>query len=109
MNKLLIATLAIGAALAPLTARAADDFALKSVKVILPYSDREFPGGASATAINDNCRACHSADFVLTQPNLPKAAWDGVVKKMIKVMKAPVSPEDAAAIVNYLTETKGVE
>jgi len=108
MNRLLIATLVIGATLAPLTARPADDIVLKSIKTTLPYSDREFPGGASAASINDNCRACHSADFVLTQPNLPKTAWDGVVKKMIKVMKAPVSPEDAAAIVNYLTETKGV-
>ena len=33
---------------------------LKSVTVDLPAGDRQFPGGAAADAINNNCTACHT-------------------------------------------------
>ncbi len=37
----------------------------KSVSVDWPGDDKQFPGGAEADAINNNCLACHSADMVL--------------------------------------------
>jgi hypothetical protein len=40
---------------------------------------------------------------------LPRATWEAEVKKMIKVMKAPISDSDATAIVAYLAEIKGVK
>ena len=79
---------------------------LKSVSVELPTSDRTFPDGPGATEINNNCLVCHSAGMVLNQPALP-AAWAGEVHKMVSVYKAPVSDQDAAAIVAYLTRLKG--
>lgn len=82
-------------------------FALKSVSVELPASDVVFPGGAKADAIAANCLSCHSAGMVLTQPDLTKAAWTGIVEKMIHAYKAPVAEADVAAIVGYLRETKG--
>jgi cytochrome c5 len=80
--------------------------ALKSLKLDVPTSDAMFPGPGS-DAINNNCLACHSADHVLNQPSLSRKAWQEVVDKMVKAYKAPVSPDDAKAIVDYLVRTKG--
>jgi hypothetical protein len=80
---------------------------LKSLKLDVPISDAMFPGPGS-DAINNNCLACHSADHVLNQPSLPREAWQEVVNKMITAYKAPISPDDAKAIVDYLARTKGV-
>jgi len=84
-------------------------FVLKSVSVELPASEVGFPGPANADAISANCLSCHSAGMVLTQPVLPRAAWAGVVDKMIHSYKAPVAEGDVAAIVDYLQATKGVK
>ena len=49
------------------------------------------------------CSACHSADYISTQPSkMGKAFWKAEVQKMIKFYKAPINPTDAAAIVDYL-------
>lgn len=93
-----------GAATSPATG-----FVLKSVSVELPVSDVAFPGGAKADAIAANCLSCHSAGMVLTQPDLTKAAWTGIVEKMIHAYKAPVAEADVAAIVDYLQEIRGAK
>jgi cytochrome c5 len=80
---------------------------LKSPKLDVPTSDAMFPAGPGSDAINNNCLACHSADHVMNQPSLSRMAWEEVVNKMIKAYKAPVSPDDAKAIVDYLVRTKG--
>jgi mono/diheme cytochrome c family protein len=116
-SKALPVLLALSTALAALQGHAQDQgsaptqpsLTLKSVSVDLPTSDRMFPGGATAEVINNNCLACHSAGMVLNQPALTKAAWDAEVRKMINVYKAPVAPEDVAAIVAYLDSTKGIK
>ncbi len=60
------------------------------------------PGVETATL----CRACHSADYISTQPSRKgKTFWGGEVQKMIKVYKAPIDPADAAAITDYLAAT----
>jgi cytochrome c5 len=79
---------------------------LQSVRVDIPDRGMTFPGSGS-DAINNNCLVCHSAGMVLTQPALSKAAWQAEVDKMIHVYKAPVAPEDAATIVDYLAGMKG--
>jgi hypothetical protein len=38
---------------------------------------------------------------------LSRLAWPEVVDKMITAYKAPISPEDAQAIVDYLVRSKG--
>ena len=85
----------------PPPAAAPAPFALKSVSVVLPVSDRTFPGPGAET-ITADCLACHSASMVLSQPKLPKAAWQGIVEKMMHAYKAPVPPADEASIVDYL-------
>ena len=90
---------------APVLAEAPMTF--RSEKVELPTGDRMFPGGDKAAAINNNCVTCHSAGMVLNQPPLSRGEWAGEVRKMVGVYKAPVSPEDESAIIDYLAETKG--
>src|SRR6266852_1210944 len=81
--------------------------ALKSLKLDVPTSDAMFPAGPGSDAINNNCLACHSADHVLNQPSLSREAWQEVVNKMITSYKAPVSADDAKAILDYLARTQG--
>jgi hypothetical protein len=93
--------------LLPRPGEAATITKLKSLKLDVPTSDTMFPTGPGSDAINNNCLACHSADHVLNQPSLSMEAWQEVVNKMITAYKAPVSPDDAKAIVDYLARTKG--
>ena len=99
----------LGVASMSLFARAATPLELRSVKVDLPDSDRMFPAGPGADAINNNCLACHSADMVLNQPALSKQSWAAEVNKMINNYKAPVASEDVGTIVEYLTALKGAK
>jgi hypothetical protein len=108
-NILTTAILLLGAASLPAMARAAPPFEFKPVKIDLSDSDKMFPDGPGANAINNNCLACHSAGMVLNQPRLPKEAWATEVHKMINNYKAPVAPEDAGAIVDYLAALKGTK
>ena len=100
-------SLALAAALLPSAAAARSPVVLKSLDLDLPTKDQTFPPGPGADAANGSCRACHSGEMVLTQPPLPKAAWEAVVAKMRNVYKAPVDPKDVPAIVDYLVTIKG--
>jgi hypothetical protein len=80
---------------------------LRSVNLDFPDPGRLFPGGAAADAINNNCLACHSAGMVLNQPSLSRDQWQAEVDKMRNTYKAPVAPQDVAAIVNYVTDRSG--
>jgi hypothetical protein len=82
---------------------------LHSVSIELPGSDQMFPGDAAAEAINNNCLACHSAEMVLTQPNLSQSVWQQEVEKMRSQYKAPVDEQDVPAIVAYLASHKGTQ
>jgi len=97
----------LGLVLLPHRGPAATITTLKSLKLDVPTSDTMLPAGPGSDAINNSCLACHSADHVLNQPSLSREAWQEVVNKMITAYKAPVSPDDAKAIVDYLVHTKG--
>lgn len=90
------------AATAPSGGETGGGTTLQSVSVDLPDSNRTFPGGATADAINNNCLACHSAGMVLTQPKLPRTTWQAEVDKMRDTYKAPVAAGEVPAIVDYL-------
>ncbi len=69
-----------------------------------PETAKLKPGPGVETAAV--CTACHSADYISTQPpGKGKAFWQGEVRKMIKVYKAPIDDKDAATIANYLAAT----
>jgi hypothetical protein len=110
MSRILVPTAMISVAMfLPFVGHSEPLTALKSLKLEVPTSDMMLPAGPGSDAANNNCLACHSADHLLNQPSLPRATWEEVVNKMIKAYKAPITPKDAAVIVEYLTSTKGTK
>ncbi len=78
----------------------------KPRSIVLPEETAEFIEAPGAEVTRNNCLACHSADYITTQP--PKkgqAFWAAEVQKMIKAYKAPIEATDAEAITKYLSET----
>lgn len=77
----------------------------RKLSVTLPSADAFFTDrpGASADAVNGNCLGCHSAAMVLNQPALTQMQWTETVAKMRNVYKAPIAPEDDAAILAWLS------
>ena len=66
---------------------------------------KDAPGRAQLEA---NCASCHSLDYVvMNSAFLDRAGWDASVTKMIRAFGAPISPEDAKAIVDYLNANYG--
>lgn len=104
-----ISTTAGAQAAAAPSAVTAAGITLHSVSIELPASDRMFPGGSAAEAINNNCLTCHSAGMVLNQPNLTQAGWQAEVDKMRSQYKAPVDEHDVPAIVAWLSSHKGTK
>ena len=80
------------------TTAAADETALK------------IKDGPEAVAVRAHCSICHSIDYIqMNSPFMKKAGWDAEVRKMVKVMGAPVPEEEVARIVDYLVRNYGVE
>jgi sulfite dehydrogenase (cytochrome) subunit B len=78
------------------------------VKYKLPEETAAFKPGPNLEVVQNNCTACHSADYVSTQPRGPKFKkdfWQAEVVKMIKVYGAPIEEADVPKIVEYLTAT----
>ena len=74
----------------------------------LPNETAAFKPGPNLEIVRNNCTACHSADYVETQPRGPKFKrdfWQTEVTKMIKVYGAPIDEADVGKIVDYLEQT----
>ncbi len=58
--------------------------------------------------VQANCVMCHSLDYIqMNSVFLDREGWQKSVDKMIKVMGAPIRPEDVAPIVDYLAAAYG--
>lgn len=82
---------------------AAADAAPVSYK--LPKEAATFKPGPDVEVVMKNCTACHSADYIKTQPRgekFKKDFWQAEVTKMIKVYGAPIEEADVRKIVDYL-------
>ena len=78
------------------------------VSYALPEEVAAFKPGPNLEAVKDNCTACHSADYIATQPHSVKSRkdfWQAEVTKMIKVYGAPIDDADIGKIVDYLAAT----
>jgi mono/diheme cytochrome c family protein len=74
----------------------------------VPEETAAFKPGANLDVVRNNCTACHSADYINTQPRGPKFKkdfWQAEVTKMIKVYGAPIDEADVGKIVDYLAAT----
>jgi sulfite dehydrogenase (cytochrome) subunit B len=59
-------------------------------------------------AVEGNCGACHSLDYIqMNSPFLKAAGWNAEVIKMMKAFGAPLSDADAKAIADYLAKNYG--
>jgi sulfite dehydrogenase (cytochrome) subunit B len=99
----LAAILALAAGVAGLLAVAA-----KPISYDLPEETAALEPGPGVEAAQGNCTACHSADYIKTQPRGPgfeKDFWQAEVTKMIKAYGAPIDERDAGKIVDYLAAT----
>jgi mono/diheme cytochrome c family protein len=75
-----------------------------ALKITLPPDDAALeastlPGYQKAL---QNCTACHSAQYMQTQPASSQAWWLAEVQKMKKVYDAPVPDADIQAIAEYM-------
>jgi hypothetical protein len=80
----------------------------KPISYKLPDETAAFKPGPNLEVVQNNCTACHSADYVKTQPQGPKFKrdfWQAEVTKMIKVYGAPIEDADVGKIVDYLAAT----
>ncbi len=73
----------------------------------IPDEVGAFKPGPNLEVVQGNCGACHSADYIRTQPPMKdkKAFWQAEVTKMIKVYGAPIDDADVGKIVDYLAAT----
>jgi mono/diheme cytochrome c family protein len=91
-----VAALGLGAAIAA------------PVSYKLPDETAAFKPGPNLEVVKNNCTACHSVDYIQTQPRGPKFKkdfWAAEVTKMIKVYGAPIDDADVGKIVEYLAAT----
>lgn len=80
----------------------------RPVSYKLPEETAAFKPGPNLEAAQNNCTACHSADYIATQPRGPKFKkdfWQAEVTKMIKLYGASIDDADVSRIVDYLAAT----
>ncbi len=71
-------------------------------------NDIQLKKGVGKDRVVANCMTCHSLDYIPMHADiLDKQGWQKTVDKMIKVMGAPIKPDDADAIVAYLLKHYG--
>jgi hypothetical protein len=64
--------------------------------------------GAQAMLVELRCSTCHSLDYIVMNSSfLDRAAWEAEVRKMMKVMGAPIPESDVTPIVEYLAQHYG--
>ncbi len=76
----------------------------------LPEETATLADGPHLDVVHGNCAACHSAEYITTQPRglaNPRAFWTAEVTKMQKAYGAPVDDADVPKIVDYLVQTYG--
>ncbi|AWM85782.1 sulfite:cytochrome C oxidoreductase subunit B [Microvirga sp. 17 mud 1-3] len=72
----------------------------------LPEETATLKPGPGVDVAQNNCTACHSADYIAMQPpKKGKAFWEAEVTKMIKTYRAPIDEADAKTISDYLAQT----
>src|ERR1700751_1142659 len=87
---------------------AAGQVTAKPMSYKLPDETAALKPGPNLDVAQNNCTACHSADYIKTQPQgekFKKDFWQAEVTKMIKVYGAPIDQADVGKIVEYLSAT----
>jgi hypothetical protein len=78
----------------------------KPIPYKAPPETAKLAPGPNLDSAEGYCAACHSVDYITTQPRSVGAGfWQAEVTKMIKAYGAPIPDEDAKKIVDYLNAT----
>ena len=81
---------------------------LLALPALADESKVQLKDGAGKELITTYCAVCHSLDYIqINAPFLDRKGWEATVNKMINVMGAPVKPEDAPLILDYLSKYYG--
>ena len=78
-------------------------------KFTLPNENTKVKPGPGAELVTSQCLLCHSADYISTQPRLTRTVWKAEVAKMQQKYGAPISTNNVATLVDYLTQNYGQE
>jgi hypothetical protein len=64
---------------------------------------------AAGRAVTESlCSGCHSVDYIrINAPFMNRQTWTAAVNKMVQMFGAPIAPNDAATIIDYLTANYG--
>ena len=76
-------------------------------RIELPVEKATYKPGKGADLAASYCFTCHSAEYVTTQPPLPRKFWEGTVIKMKEKFGAPISDASIQDLTDYLTEAYG--
>ena len=63
--------------------------------------------GPGVETVQTRCTICHSPAYIPLQPPLTAAQWTAEVTKMQKVYGAPITPEEATTVEEYLVTEYG--
>jgi mono/diheme cytochrome c family protein len=64
--------------------------------------------GEGKALVEAKCAVCHSLDYIpMNSRFLDRKGWEAEVTKMVKALGAPISPDDAARITDYLAAQYG--
>jgi mono/diheme cytochrome c family protein len=86
----------------------ASGLALKAAeKLSLPPETATFKNGPGVEIALAQCVLCHSADYVSTQPRLPRAGWKASVQKMRDKYGAPLPENQIEPLTDYLVRAYG--
>jgi len=78
------------------------------VKIALPLETGVFKAEPGATLANAQCLTCHSIEYVVTQPPMPRPFWAASVKKMREKYGASIPEDQIEPLVSYLAKNFGV-
>jgi mono/diheme cytochrome c family protein len=104
----LLAALIAAAPLSLAAQPAAQPAAKGPATYVWPRETTQFIAAPGIEQAQRHCLACHSADYVGTQPRgMPEAFWTGEVAKMRTAYGAPMTDDDARAVAAYLSANYG--
>jgi hypothetical protein len=75
----------------------------KERRIELPKETPSFPGGKGADQFAYYCLACHSTEYISTQPKMPRKFWEATVVKMRDKFGALIPEASVQDLTEYLT------
>jgi cytochrome c551/c552 len=83
-------------------------FRATALDIQLPPETGAFRQDKGAEIANGQCLICHSVEYVVMQPSMPRTFWKSSVQKMQQKYGAPIPDDQVEAVVDYLTKNYGV-